>query len=40
VGRTGRREPWVAPRLDRLDAAATASGGFVVLDGADTAAPS
>lgn len=31
----GRREPWSAPRLARLDAAATANGGVMVSDGAD-----
>ncbi|HVQ95288.1 MAG TPA: hypothetical protein VMU51_29935 [Mycobacteriales bacterium] len=35
AGQPGR-ERWSAPRLTQLDAAATGSGGFSVVDGADT----
>ncbi|HVQ95289.1 MAG TPA: hypothetical protein VMU51_29940 [Mycobacteriales bacterium] len=33
-----RPAPWTAPRLARLDAAATANGGIAGDDGADAAA--
>jgi hypothetical protein len=35
VERAGRRERWSAPRLSRLDAAATAVGGGLGDDGVD-----